>query len=199
MKARMNFISHSAMHSDNRPIAVRQSTAGRIPIGTLLLLTAITVSLGTLTVTLLTRTTISTAPPNPAAVIPPPLIDEPIAPLLAAAAAGELHQASVRMGRGCFTGVVMASRGYPDSSDSGREITGVRGAEAIPELTVYHAGTARTDGHIVTAGGRVLTVVGGGASYAESIVRAYAGVLQISFDGMQFRHDIGRRALVLPN
>jgi phosphoribosylamine--glycine ligase len=136
---------------------------------------------------------------DPEAQVVLPLIDEPIAPLLAAAAAGQLHQASVRIGRGCFTGVVMASRGYPDSSESGREITGVRGAEAIPELTVYHAGTARTDGHIVTAGGRVLTVVGGGASYAESIVRAYAGVLQISFDGMQFRHDIGRKALVLPN
>lgn len=134
---------------------------------------------------------------DPEAQVILPLIDEPLAPLLASAAAGQLNQSSVRMGRGCFTGVVMASRGYPDSSDSGREISGVGGAEAIPDLTVYHAGTARSDGHIVTAGGRVLTVVGRGADYAESIVRAYAGVLQISFDGMQFRHDIGRKALAL--
>ncbi|HEX7138385.1 MAG TPA: phosphoribosylamine--glycine ligase [Vicinamibacterales bacterium] len=134
---------------------------------------------------------------DPEAQVILPLIDEPLAPLLSAAAAGGLQQASVRMARGCFTGVVIASRGYPDSSESGREISGVSGAEAIPDLTVYHAGTVRSDGHIITAGGRVLTVVGRGGDYAESIVRAYAGVLQISFDGMQFRHDIGRKALVI--
>jgi phosphoribosylamine--glycine ligase len=75
-------------------------------------------------------------------------------------------------------------------------IAGVRDAEAIPDLAVYHAGTARRDGAIVTAGGRVLTVVGRGADFAESIVRAYAGVLRISFEGMQYRHDIGRKALI---
>jgi phosphoribosylamine--glycine ligase len=136
---------------------------------------------------------------DPEAQVILPLIDEPLAPLLAAAAAGRLEQAAVRLGRGCFTGVVIASRGYPDSSETGREISGVSGAEAIPGLTVYHAGTARSDSHFVTAGGRVLTVVGRGADYAESIVRAYSGVLQISFDGMQFRHDIGRKALALQN
>jgi phosphoribosylamine--glycine ligase len=136
---------------------------------------------------------------DPEAQVILPLIDEPLAPLLAAAAAGRLEQPSVRHGRGCFTGVVLASRGYPDSSDSGQEISGVAGAEAIPDLTVYHAGTAHSNGHTVTAGGRVLTVVGRGADFAESIVRAYAGVLQISFDGMQFRHDIGRKALALEN
>jgi phosphoribosylamine--glycine ligase len=134
---------------------------------------------------------------DPEAQVILPLIDEPLAPLLAAAAAGRLERPAVRLGRGCFTGVVLASRGYPDSSETGLEITGVSGAEAIPGLTVYHAGTARSDGHFVTAGGRVLTVVGRGADYAESIVRAYAGVLKISFDGMQFRHDIGRKALAL--
>ena len=51
------------------------------------------------------------------------------------------------------------------------------------------------DGQLVTAGGRVLTVVGRGADFAEAIARAYAGVLQISFDGMQYRRDIGRKAL----
>jgi phosphoribosylamine--glycine ligase len=62
-------------------------------------------------------------------------------------------------------------------------------------VSVYHAGTSRRDGQIVTAGGRVLTVVGRGADFAESIARAYAGVQQISFDGMQYRRDIGRKAL----
>jgi phosphoribosylamine--glycine ligase len=74
-------------------------------------------------------------------------------------------------------------------------IDGLNEAEAIPGVAVYHAGTARRGSELVTAGGRVLTVVGRGADFAESIARAYAAVLKISFDGMQFRHDIGRKAL----
>ena len=62
-------------------------------------------------------------------------------------------------------------------------------------MTVFHAGTALRDGALVTAGGRVLTVVGRGRDFAEAIARAYAGVAQISFDGMQYRRDIGRKAL----
>ena len=89
----------------------------------------------------------------------------------------------------------MASRGYPDSSESGRTITGIERAEAVPGVRVYHAGTARRDGALVTAGGRVLTVVGSGADYTAAIDRAYAGVAEIRFDGMQYRRDIGRKAL----
>ena len=91
--------------------------------------------------------------------------------------------------------MVLASRGYPESSESGQPISGIDNAEAIPGVAVYHAGTAQRDGQLVTAGGRVLTVVGRGDDFAEAIARAYAGVRQISFDGMQYRHDIGRKAL----
>jgi phosphoribosylamine--glycine ligase len=91
--------------------------------------------------------------------------------------------------------VVLASRGYPEGSESGRAIAGIDAAEAIPGVAVYHAGTALRGGQLVTAGGRVLTVVGRGTDFTEAIARAYAGVLQISFDGMQYRHDIGRKAL----
>jgi phosphoribosylamine--glycine ligase len=133
---------------------------------------------------------------DPEAQVILPLVDEPIAPILAAAAAGALTQSSLRIGRACLTGVVLASRGYPDSSESGHPIDGLDAAAATPGVSVYHAGTARRDGQIVTAGGRVLTVVGRGESFTESIARAYTGVLQISFDGMQYRHDIGRKALV---
>ena len=125
-----------------------------------------------------------------------PLIDEPLAPLLAAAAAGALRQAEVRLADRCLTGVVMASRGYPESSESGVTIAGIERAETIAGVAVYHAGTARKNGQLVTAGGRVLTVVGSGGDFTESTTRAYAGVLQIGFEGMQFRHDIGRKALV---
>ena len=63
-------------------------------------------------------------------------------------------------------------------------------------MFVTHAGTARRDGRLVTAGGRVLTVVGRGAEFSEAITRAYAGATQISFDGMQYRKDIGAKALM---
>jgi phosphoribosylamine--glycine ligase len=133
---------------------------------------------------------------DPEAQVILPLIDEPLAPLLVAAAAGQLKQSSVRIAKRCLTGVVIASRGYPESSESGRPIDGLDRAETIAGVDVYHAGTARRDGQIVTAGGRVLTVVGSGGDFVESTVRAYSGVLQIGFDGMQFRHDIGRKALI---
>lgn len=124
------------------------------------------------------------------------LIDEPLLPILVAAAMGELRQSSIRIGQDCVVGVVMASRGYPESAESGRIISGIKAAEMIPGVTVYHAGTARRDGNLITAGGRVLTVAGRGANFVQAISRAYAGVTQISFDGMQYRHDIGRKALV---
>jgi phosphoribosylamine--glycine ligase len=124
-----------------------------------------------------------------------PLIDEPLLPLLVAGAMGALRARSIAIGRERFAGVVLASRGYPESAESGQLIDGIDRAEAIPGVAVYHAGTATRGRELVTAGGRVLTVVGRGDDFPEAITRAYAGVMQISFDGMQYRRDIGRRAL----
>jgi phosphoribosylamine---glycine ligase len=124
-----------------------------------------------------------------------PLIDEPLLPLLVAGAAGSLRASSVRVGTDRLAGVVLASRGYPESSESGQPIDGIDAAEAMPGVAVYHAGTARREGRIFTAGGRVLTVVGRGASFTEAIARAYSAVLTIGFEGMQYRRDIGRKAL----
>src|SRR5438034_898827 len=127
---------------------------------------------------------------DPEAQVILPLIDEPLLPLLVAAAAGDLRQTTCRLGAERYVGVVLASRGYPESSESGRPIDGVEEAERVPGVSVYHAGTARRDGRLVTAGGRVLTVTARGANFAEAMARAYAGVLMISFDGMQYRRDI---------
>jgi phosphoribosylamine--glycine ligase len=124
-----------------------------------------------------------------------PLIDEPLLPLLVAGAAGAIRQPSVRIASDRLVGVVLASRGYPDSSESGKAIAGIDRAEGMTGVNVYHAGTARSGREVVTAGGRVLTVVGRGVDFAEAIARAYAGVAAISFDGMHYRHDIGRQAL----
>jgi len=131
---------------------------------------------------------------DPEAQVVLPLIDEPLLPLLVAGATGRLTQRSIRRGADRLAAVVLASRGYPESSESGREIVGIEAAEAIPQVSVFHAGTALAGGRLVTAGGRVLTVVGRGLDYPEAIARAYVGALKISFDGVQFRHDIGRKA-----
>ena len=132
---------------------------------------------------------------DPEAQVILPLIDEPLLPILVAAASGSLRQASIRLGRDRLTGVVIASRGYPESSEARQPIDGLEQAEAISGVAVYHAGTAMHDGRVVTAGGRVLTVVGRGSHFAEAMTRAYAGVMRIHFDGMQYRRDIGRKAL----
>ncbi len=133
---------------------------------------------------------------DPEAQVILPLIEEPLLPILVAGAAGALQQTTIRIGTERLVCVVLASRGYPETSESGRPIRGIESAEAIPGVAVYHAGTARRDGQLVTAGGRVLTVAGRGRDFAEAAVCAYSGVRQISFDGMQYRHDIGRKAIV---
>ena len=91
--------------------------------------------------------------------------------------------------------VVLASEGYPDSSHSGDEISGL---ENIPAgVYVYHAATDEEDGKFHTAGGRVLNVVGTGPSIIEARARAYAAVEQIHFEGMHYRTDIALEAIEL--
>jgi phosphoribosylamine---glycine ligase len=131
---------------------------------------------------------------DPEAQVILPLIEEPLLPLLMAAARGNLHQTECRLSRHKLVGVVMASRGYPEAAESGQPISGIDAAEH-DGVRVLHAGTALRDARLVTAGGRVLTVVAGGCDFSDAIANAYAGVEKIHFEGMQFRRDIGRKAL----
>jgi phosphoribosylamine--glycine ligase len=132
---------------------------------------------------------------DPEAQVILPLIDEPLLPLLVAAAEGRLSGRLCQRGNDKLVGVVLASRGYPEGSDSGRCIEGIAEAERLSNVSVFHAGTARRDATLVTAGGRVLTVVGRGARFDDAIARAYEGVSKIHFEGMQYRQDIGKKAL----
>jgi phosphoribosylamine---glycine ligase len=91
--------------------------------------------------------------------------------------------------------VVLASAGYPELSSKGDVITGLEQASEIEGVEVTHAGTARRDGEIVTAGGRVLNVTGLGATAADARRRAYDAAELISFDGKQMRTDIAARAV----
>lgn len=91
--------------------------------------------------------------------------------------------------------VVLASEGYPESSSSGDEISGL--GDIPPGVYVYHAGTSEADGRFHTAGGRVLNVVGSGPTVLEARARAYAAVESIHFEGMQYRTDIALEAIEL--
>ena len=124
-----------------------------------------------------------------------PLVGGELAPLLAAAADGDLGAGRVTLNAGVSVGVVLASAGYPGQVTSGTVIHGLDATAGVPGVTVFHAGTARRGEDVVTSGGRVLTVVATGPDYRAAIDRAYEAVSLISFEGMQYRRDIGRKAL----
>jgi phosphoribosylamine---glycine ligase len=132
---------------------------------------------------------------DPEAQVVMPLIDGDLAALLAAAADGDLGGRTVTLRDRVSVGVVLAAEGYPGAVKTGAPIHGLQEASRLPGVTVFHAGTAAADGAIVTAGGRVLTVVATGEDYRSAIDRAYQAVALISFDGMQYRRDIGVKAL----
>jgi phosphoribosylamine--glycine ligase len=118
------------------------------------------------------------------------LVEGDVAGLLASAARGALDPTLASVADRHALVVVLASAGYPESSKKGDLISGLDAAGAIDGVTVFHAGTARTDHGIVTAGGRVLGVSASATSLHEARLRAYAGVAAISFDGMHHRSDI---------
>ena len=119
------------------------------------------------------------------------LLESPLGELLMAAATGTLADVPPPVfADGAAVGVVMASRGYPVTSSSGDVIAGIDVANSLPGVHVIHAGTALQDGELVTAGGRVLAVVGTGPNVEAARTAAYAGVALVSFDGAQHRTDI---------
>lgn len=137
---------------------------------------------------------------DPEAQVVLPLLAEPLAPLLLAAAEGKLSEAGARRpapgARRVSVGVVLAAHGYPGDVRSGDVITGLDDvARDCPEAMVFYAGVKARGQELVTAGGRVLTVVAAAPSFAIAIARAYEAASKIHFDGMQYRRDIGEKAL----
>ncbi|NWG32144.1 MAG: phosphoribosylamine--glycine ligase [Rhodocyclaceae bacterium] len=113
--------------------------------------------------------------------------------LIDAAIDGRLNQVEAEWDRRVALGVVLAAHGYPDAPRKGDIIHGL--PRALPDVHVFHAGTAEKDGHLVTAGGRVLCVTALGDTVRLAQKRAYEIVDTIRFEGMQFRRDIGFRAI----
>ncbi|HST25662.1 MAG TPA: phosphoribosylamine--glycine ligase [Gaiellaceae bacterium] len=115
--------------------------------------------------------------------------DGDLLPALADAAAGKLGGLDGVTSGGAAVTVVVAAGSYPEGTDSGSPIDGVAAAEETGAL-VFHAGTARSGGSLVTNGGRILAVTGRGAAVADARAQAYAGAERISFAGARYRRDI---------
>ena len=121
-------------------------------------------------------------------------LDTDIMDLFDAAIDGTANKLAIRMKPGASVCVIAASGGYPGKYASGKVISGLA-SSADPDVFVFHSGTAIKDGAIVTAGGRVLGVTAAAADLKTALHKAYAELAKISFEGMQFRRDIGHRAL----
>jgi phosphoribosylamine--glycine ligase len=91
--------------------------------------------------------------------------------------------------------VVMASGGYPGDYEKGKPIRGLKEAESLPDVMVFHAGTEQKAGEVVTNGGRVLGVTALGADIAKAKAQAYEAVGLIQFEGAHYRHDIADKAI----
>jgi phosphoribosylamine--glycine ligase len=132
-----------------------------------------------------------------------PLLETDLLEILLACAEGQLHRIDVRPGLsqatswrpGACATVVMASPGYPGAYPKGLPISGVEDALALDDVMVFHAGTERRNGALVTAGGRVLDVTAMGGDLPSALKNAYAGVERIHFEGAQYRRDIGSASL----
>jgi phosphoribosylamine---glycine ligase len=119
------------------------------------------------------------------------LLGSPLSPLLLGAATGNLADVPPPVFRpGAAVAVVLASAGYPESSSKGDVISGVEAADALDGVHVIQAGTALSGEDLVTAGGRVLAVVGTGRDVESARRAAYSGVEEIEFEGAQYRTDI---------
>ena len=110
---------------------------------------------------------------------------------------GKLDEAQIEWDRRTALGVVIAAHGYPDDPRKGDVISGLPagGNPADSQCMVFHAGTTEQDGRTLTSGGRVLCVTGLGDSVKMAQSIAYKGIETLSFEGMQFRRDIGYRAI----
>jgi phosphoribosylamine--glycine ligase len=115
--------------------------------------------------------------------------------VLLAVCDGTLDQVTLRWDPRPAVCVVMASGGYPGDYQKGKKITGLKEAQQLEDVTVFHAGTKEQDGDIVTNGGRVLGVTALGKTIADAKARAYQAVDKIKFEGAYCRRDIADKAI----
>ena len=116
--------------------------------------------------------------------------------LLKATAEGRLDEIDVKWKEGASICIVLASKGYPGSYQKGDAIKGLDTFKNSDNVVVFHAGTSFNNGEVVTSGGRVLGVTALGDDIKSAQDNAYKAIEKINFDGMQFRKDIGNKAIL---
>jgi phosphoribosylamine--glycine ligase len=122
-------------------------------------------------------------------------IESDIVEAFEAAVEGRVSEGDFKWSRGAAVCVVLASAGYPGKAETGKKISGLDRAAAIPDVQVFHAGTAQRPDGVYTSGGRVLGVTARGADLKAAVDLAYKAVGEIQFEGMQYRRDIAAKAL----
>ena len=125
-----------------------------------------------------------------------PRIEGDFAELLHAVATGRLAEAEPELSPNHAVTVILAARGYPGTPASGGLIREIEAAEQIPGVTVFHAGTASSEGGLIAKGGRVLAVTATAETFANARARAYRAVDQIDFVDGFYRRDIGWREML---
>jgi phosphoribosylamine---glycine ligase len=118
-----------------------------------------------------------------------------LVPVLKGVADGQLGDVKMEWTKEPAVCVVLAAGGYPNEVETGKEVKGLAALKGVPDLQVFHAATALRDGKVVTVGGRVLGITAIGQNLDAAVQRAYDAADKIHFDGMQFRRDIGAKAL----
>jgi phosphoribosylamine--glycine ligase len=128
---------------------------------------------------------------DPEAQVVLPLLETDLLDVALACTEGRLADLDIQWKTGAAACVVLASGGYPGKYETGISIHGLENEQA--DAFVFHAGTESGNGQVVTAGGRVLSVTGTGASIRDALQAAYGRIESIKFDKMHYRRDIGHQ------
>ncbi|UII81559.1 phosphoribosylamine--glycine ligase [Flagellimonas sp. CMM7] len=117
-----------------------------------------------------------------------PRIKNDLVDILTAMAKGKLNEINLDIDQKTATTVMAVSGGYPEAYEKGKEITGI---ENIKDSLVFHAGTKKSDGKVVTNGGRVIAITSLGNDFQEALQKSYQNIEKLHFDGMYYRKDLG--------
>src|SRR5258708_10768523 len=125
------------------------------------------------------------------------ILDTDIIDIFQACIDGKLSDIDMRWKDIFACNIALASSGYPDKYEKGKLISGIKDAENKKDIVIFHAGTKMEGNKVLTNGGRVLGVSATGVDLKDALSKAYEAISLVSFEGMQYRKDIGKGALGL--
>lgn len=125
------------------------------------------------------------------------LLENDLLDIIDASIDGKLNEVEIKWKSLFACNIVLCSGGYPGSYEKGKLISGIEEIEKMPDIVVFHAGTKMADGKLFTNGGRVLGISAVGNSLEEALQKAYQAIEKISFEGMHYRQDIGKKMIEL--